>query len=365
VPLALAPVDSGYDFATMVAAPPGDAHRLFVLERGGRVWVRTDGVRGAAPVLDIAAAVGTGGDGLLGIAFHPQFAANRRLFLYYVAGDAQGRLVEYRATPDLAGIEPAPVRTLLTLPFPVGSFHNGGTIGFGPDGKLYAAFGDGGIEQGPPPLAAQDSTTLLGKMVRLDVDAATSGGAPYAVPGDNPFTARAGWRGEIWLLGFRNPFRWSFDPQTRDLWLGDVGEDDWEEIDRVRAGQGLRNLGWPLMEGSHCFGAATCDPGRVLVRPAFDYGHDEGCSVVGGVVYRGSAIPELAGTYLYGDFCGGWVRRLRPAGDAVTRDAGSLVAPLVNGRTDNPVGFGEDAAREVYVVYASGRIYRVVREPRP
>lgn len=362
VPLALAPVDSGYDFATMVAAPPGDTARLFVLERGGRVWLRKDGVRPTAPILDFSAAVGTGVDGLLGIAFHPQYAANRRLFLYYVGADAQGRVVEYHATSDGDGIDAGSARTIITIPYTRGSFHNGGTIGFGPDGKLYLATGDNGDEQpGGPPSTAQDSTNLLGKMLRLDVDAAPAG-APYAVPGDNPFVGRAGWRGEIWLLGMRNPFRWSFDPPTRDLWLGDVGEDEIEEVDRIRDGQRARNLGWPIMEGDRCFdGTTTCDPSASLARPVAAYTHAEGCSVVGGRVYRGQAIPELQGTYFYSDFCSGWIRRLR-ATSAGAEPAGSEIpAPLAGGRTDNAVGFGTDGRGEVYVIYASGRVYRIAR----
>ncbi|HEU4697708.1 MAG TPA: PQQ-dependent sugar dehydrogenase [Gemmatimonadales bacterium] len=357
VPLALAPVDSGYDFATMVAAPPGDTARLFVVERGGRVWLRKHDARPAAPVLDFSPEVGEGVDGLLGIAFHPQYAANRRLFLYVVGADAQGRILEYRATADGDGIEPAPVRTVITIPYTRGSFHNGGTLAFGPDGKLYLATGDNGDEKGAPPLTAQDSTNLLGKMLRLDVDA----GAPYVVPQDNPFAGRAGWRGEIWLLGMRNPFRWSFDAPTKELWLGDVGEDDVEEVDRIRDGQRARNLGWPVMEGDRCMdGSATCDPTAALARPVATYTHAEGCSVVGGVVYRGRAMPELRGTYFYSDFCKGWIRRLRATKTGAEPAGAEIPAPLVAGRNDNAVGFGTDGRGEVYVVYASGRVYRIV-----
>jgi len=356
VPLAWAPVDSGYDFPVLVAAPAGDTGRLFVVERGGRVWLRRDGARRPTPWLDLGALMGPDTDGLLGLAFHPRFAENRRLFVYYVGADAQGRVAEYRATADLDGAEPQAVRTLLTVPYQRGSFTNGGTIAFGPDGRLYVGLGDG--SDGPVIERAQDSTRLEGKMLRLDVDAAAAG-APYAVPGDNPYASRAGWRPEIWLLGLRNPFRWSFDRRTGDLWIGDVGENRWEEVSLVRVGQRRRNLGWPVMEGGHCSGdVAECDPEGLLARPVLEYGHDEGCSVTGGAVYRGAAIPELAGTYFYGDFCGGWVRRLLVERSGVA-SAGPELAPPLPG--DNPVAIAEDGAGELNVVFASGRIYRIVR----
>ncbi|HET8648875.1 MAG TPA: PQQ-dependent sugar dehydrogenase, partial [Gemmatimonadales bacterium] len=216
VALALQPVDSGMNFPLFAVSPPGDTDRMMVLERDGTIWLRKDGVRLPTPFLDLTGITGGGHEyGVLGLAFHPQYASNHRFFVYYVDNDANAQLVEYQAT-DADHASPTPVDTLLSLTFPSDAIHYGGTIGFGRDGYLYIALGDARTG-GSPSSPAQDSTSLFGKMLRLDVDHAR----PYAIPPDNPYVNRAGWRPEIYDLGLRNPYRWSFDRQTGDLYIGD------------------------------------------------------------------------------------------------------------------------------------------------
>jgi glucose/arabinose dehydrogenase len=189
-------------------------------------------------------------------------------------------------------------------------------------------------------------------MLRLDVDQ----GSPYAIPDDNPFAGRAGWRPEIWSLGLRNTWRWSFDRATGEMYLGDVGEHVMEEINREPAGTGGRNYGWPIMEGTACYRPASgCDPGG-LALPIATYTHGPACSLTGGYVYRGDRIPALRGTYFYGDYCGGWVRSFRIVNGQPRAEIDALSSPLIN---DNVVSFGEDAEGEIYVVMASGRVYRI------
>jgi glucose/arabinose dehydrogenase len=192
-------------------------------------------------------------------------------------------------------------------------------------------------------------------MLRLDVD----GAVPYAVPADNPFVGRPDWLGEIWLLGLRNPYRWSFDRETGDLWIGDVGEDSIEELDFIPAAQAGANLGWPYREGTRCFLPATGCPSQGLTAPILEYDHGEGCSVTGGHVYRGNDWPELRGTYVYGDFCRSVVRTTRRSGNSASPPE-EWALPVAN---DNVTGFGEDDRGELYVVLASGRVYRVELAP--
>ena len=354
--LHFAPVDSGLDFPVLATAPPGDPTRLLVVERGGTIHLRKDGVRQPTPFADLTGLTGDAGTGLeygvLGLAFHPQYAANRRFFAYYINPEEDARLVEMRAAASFDQAEPGVVDTLLALDINDYAVHYGGTIAFGPDGKLYVGLGDGETGGTAANTPAQDSTNLRGKMLRLDVDA----GTPYAIPADNPFVGRTTWRGEIWHLGLRNPYRWSFDRLTGDLWLGDVGEDAVEELDFVAANAPGRNFGWPWREGSACFLPATGCPSTGLTAPFLEYGHGEGCSITGGYVYRGGAWPALRGHYLYGDFCRSEVRVVRREASGSPADEGEWPLPVVG---DNVTGFGEDAGGEVYVVLASGRVYRV------
>jgi glucose/arabinose dehydrogenase len=355
--LRLAAFDSGYDFSVFVTAAPGDTSRLIVVERGGRILLRKHGVRLDSAFLNLTALTGLGHEyGVYSLAFHPRYAVNRRLFVYYVDNNGDTRVVEYAADASLDHADPAPTRVILAQSQSATAYLYGGQVGFGPDGMLYIALGDG--DTGGDPLSqAQDSASLIGKLLRVDVDA----GNPYAIPPDNPFVGRAGWRGEIWQRGLRNPWRWSFDGATGDLWIGDVGQSLWEEIDHLPGPvAGGKNFGWPRLEGTHCYQPAIgCDT-IGMVPPALEYPHSPACAVVGGVVYRGAAFPSLGGTYFYGDFCSGWVRSLRLQSGAPVEAYPALASPLIN---DNVVSFGEDAAGEVYVVMASGRIYRVELVP--
>ena len=352
--LVLIPVDSGYDFSVFVTAPPGDPNRLLVVERGGRILLRKNGVRQDSAFLNLSAFTdpSTGEYGVYSIAFHPQYATNRRLFAYYADLNGNSQLAEFQADASFNYADPASWKPILGQVQLSGSVHYGGQIAFGPDGQLYLGLGDGS-EPDVMLLTAQDSTSLLGKILRLDVD----GGTPYAVPPDNPYVGRAGWLGEIWQLGLRNPWRWSFDRGTGDLWIADVGEDLWEELDFLPAPvAGGNNFGWPFREGNHCFYPPVGCDSTGVVGPVLEYPHSPACSVTGGYVYRGRKYPDLRGTYFYGDYCSGFVRAIRLVGGQPVTPYTPLSPPLTN---DNIVSFGEDADGEVYAVMASGRIYRI------
>jgi glucose/arabinose dehydrogenase len=356
--LTLAAIDSGYDFPIQVIAPPGDTSRLMVLERGGRVVLRKHGVRLDSAFVNLTGLTGVPGVareyGVLSIAFHPQYATNRRIFAYLIDTNEDTRLIELTATADFDHASPVPVRTILQFSQPSYAIHYGGTVTFGKDGLLYLATGDGETG-GVPSSPAQDSTSLLGKMLRISVD----GAPPYAIPGGNPFVGRPGWRGEIYHLGLRNPYRWSVDRQTGDLWWGDVGEDSWEEVNFSPAGVGGLNYGWPYREGNDCWIPATGCPSAGLTAPLYAYSHAEGCSVIGGVVYRGSAIPGRKGTYLFGDFCRNTFRSLTRSSTGAPSTVTTWTPAIP---ADNVAGFGEDAEGEVYIAMASGRVYQVVAE---
>jgi len=355
--LRLLPVDSGFDFSLFVTAPPGDPSRVVVVERGGRILLRKNGVRQDSAFLNLMGLTdpATGEYGVYSLAFHPQYATNRRLYVYYADLNGDSQLAEFTADPDFDHADPASLVPILSQPQSPATVLYGGRVGFGPDGKLYLALGDG-HDYGtvPVPTTAQDSTTLLGKMIRIDVDA----GGSYAIPPDNPFVGRAGWRGEIWLLGFRNPWRWSLDRGTGDVWVGDVGEDLHEEIDYLPTAQAAgANLGWPHREGTSCYQPVNGCLTSGLTDPILSYNHNPACAVTGGYVYRGKAFPSLRGTYFFGDYCSGWVRAVRRVGNSLVDAYTPLAAPLIN---DNVVSFGEDADGEVYVVMASGRVYRIL-----
>ncbi len=354
--LLLAPVDSGYDFSVFVATPPGDASRLLVIERGGTIWLRKNGTRLPAPFIDLSALTGAGHEyGVYSMAFHPQYASNRWFYVYYVDNAGNGQLSRFTASAGFDTADPASEMPMITQPQSASAVLYGGRVGFGPDGMLYLAFGDGDNGAGPQS-EAQDSGSFQGKMLRLDVDGTT----PYEVPEDNPYVGRPGWRTEIWQLGFRNPWRWSFDRGTGDLYVGDVGEDATEEVNWLGTPvEGGNNFGWPFMEGSGCYEPATGCETAGLVTPVIEYQHGPGCSVVGGQVYRGSAFPEMRGIYFYSDFCGGWIRSARVEGNEASPAFPELAAPTVGGLTDNTVSLDEGIGGELYVVYASGRIYQL------
>lgn len=328
--------------------------RLFVVEKGGRIRIVRDGAVLPQPFLDIGDRVGSSGfeQGLLGLAFAPDYA--RSGFFYVNDTDPRGDTVveRYRASGDPDRADPTSGEVVLTLDQPFAN-HNGGQLAFGPDGYLWIGTGDGG-SGGDPFGNAQNGQTLLGKMLRLDV----TRGQPYAVPPDNPFVADPGVLDEIWALGLRNPWRYSFDRQTGDLYIGDVGQNAWEEVDFVPADSaGGLNFGWNIMEGRHCFLSQGCDAGG-LVLPVAEYSLSGAhCSVIGGHVYRGQAFPQMQGVYLFADFCSGFLWSL-------TRPAGGGWAMTELARTGlNPASLGEDEEGEVYLVDMSGGgLYRLVPE---
>jgi glucose/arabinose dehydrogenase len=351
--LVLREVATGLDFPLFLTAPPGDGTRLFVVEKTGRIRVIKNGTLLPQPFLDLSGRVSGGSEqGLLGLAFHPQYAANGRFVVNYTnsAGDTRVSVFRVSSNPDVA--DPASEQVILPVAQPYAN-HNGGMVVFGPDGKLYIGLGDGG-SGGDPQGNGQNKGVLLGKILRVDV----SGTGVLSVPADNPFVSQNGARPEIWSYGLRNPWRFSFDRQTGDLYIGDVGQNAREEIDvgttAVQAGRGL-NFGWNTMEGLACYNPGSGCNRAGLTLPILDYDHSQGCSVTGGYVYRGRAIPSASGTYFYADYCNGWVRSFRYQGGAVTesRDWASL---RPNGQITS---FGEDAEGELYLMISSGKVFRI------
>jgi uncharacterized repeat protein (TIGR03806 family) len=327
---------ASYSNPLLVLQAPSDA-RFFVVEKGGTVRIA-----GGGTFLDISARTNSAPAeaGLLGMAFHPNWQTNHQAFLSYTAFSAaspanlRSTISRFTSRDGGATLDPASEQVLLTLEQPYEN-HNGGNIVFGPDGFLYIGFGDGG-SGGDPQNRAQNTSVLFGKILRIDVDS----GSPYASPPDNPF-AGGGGAPEIWAYGLRNPWRFSFDRGTGDLWAGDVGQNLYEEIDRIVRGG---NYGWNKKEGFHCYNATSC-PGP-YIDPVAEYDHSQGISVTGGYVYRGSAILNLVGRYVYGDFGSGTIWALNP--------------PEVIGHGDSISSFGQDAAGELYVVSLSGAVNQIV-----
>ncbi len=318
--------------------------RLFVVGQSGAILVIQDGALLPEPFLDVSGlvspdALGSGYSerGLLGLAFHPAYAKNGRFFINYTDVNGDTAIAEYTVSADDPNrADPASARVILQVAQPFAN-HNGGQLAFGPDGYLYIGLGDGG-SGGDPQGNGQNRFALLGKILRIDVDSAE----PYAVPPDNPFADGANSAPEIWALGLRNPWRFSFDRATGDLYIGDVGQGDWEEISFQPAGSpGGINFGWNAMEGNHSFGGgATPD----MVPPIVEYSHNDGCSVTGGYVYRGEAIPDLQGVYLYGDWCSGIVW------GAYRDEAGAWQTVELMGTFRHITSFGEDEAGELYLL---------------
>ena len=345
-------VVSGLSQPLDLQSVPEDPERLYVVEQGGRIRVVRNGQLQPAPFLDISVQLSSGGErGLLGLAFHPQFATNRRFFVNYTRRASGATVIaEFRAaSADEA--DAGSERQFLLVPQPFAN-HNGGGVVFGDDGFLYVALGDGG--SGGDPLGnGQSLDTFLGKILRIDVDA----GAPYAVPFDNPFVSTPGALPEIWAYGLRNPFRIAFHRATGDLYIGDVGQGSFEEIDIGLASRGGgENYGWNVTEGFACYSPASGCDATGLTPPVLAYSHAEGCSVTGGVVYAGCRMPDLVGTYFYGDFCTAFVRSFRLVGGeaAEHRDWTSGL-----GGIDQITSFGTDAGGEVYVVDRDGEVYRL------
>ncbi|HEY0153239.1 MAG TPA: PQQ-dependent sugar dehydrogenase [Longimicrobium sp.] len=346
--LRLQEVASGLASPVFLTSPADDA-RLFVVEQAGRIRIVENGAVLATPFLDIADRVGSGGErGMLSMAFHPRYAQNGFFYVYYTDRTGDIRVERFRVSADRARADAATARNIITIPHRDASNHNGGLVAFGPDGRLYLATGDGG-GGGDPQRNGQSTASLLGKMLRLDVDAAE----PYAIPAGNPF-ASGGGRPEIWAIGLRNPWRFAWDREAGTLFVADVGQSAWEEVNVVAASAAGLNYGWNVMEGAHCYpSGSTCDTaGKVL--PALEYGHGDGCSITGGYVYRGSAMAALRGTYFYSDFCRGWLRSFRMSNGAVTDRRDWAV-----GSIGNVTSFGEDAQGELYLL-AGGRVLRIV-----
>jgi glucose/arabinose dehydrogenase len=345
-------IATGLSGPVHLTSPPDD-DRLFVVEQPGRIRIIRDGTLLATPFLDITAKVGSGGErGLLGLAFHPHFATNGFFYVDYTDRDGDTRVERYAVSSDPARADATSAKLILAVDQPF-SNHNGGLVAFGPDGMLYIGLGDGG-GGGDPHDNGQNRATLLGSLLRIDVDR----GDPYAIPADNPFRSIAGARAEIWAWGLRNPWRFSFDRTAGRLFIADVGQNAWEEVNAVDAATGGLNYGWNVMEAAHCYpGGTGCDRSG-LVLPILEYSHGDGCSITGGHVYRGAAIPSIQGHYFYADYCRGWVRSFRLSGDQVVD------------RTEWPFGeigqvlsFGEDATGELYVLASSGgagSVYRLV-----
>jgi glucose/arabinose dehydrogenase len=317
-----------------VATPPGQPRKLYVVEQYGRIRLAVDGKLRAKPFLDIRRLVSTHNEqGLLSVAFHPAFAKNRRFYVDYTDLKGNTNVVEYRANKDGTAAIPTTARRVLFVAQP-GPEHNGGQLVFGPDGKLYVSFGDGECCDDPK-ARAQDMATLLGKLVRLD----PAGGAPQIV-----------------ALGLRNPWRVSFDRATGDLYVADVGAGRWEEVDYLARGEvgELVNFGWDVYEGLEVKEDKPRNPQGRLVWPVHVYGHEPQCSITGGFVYRGAAVPELRGRYFFGDYCSGEVWSLRVEdGKAADVRREPFTVPALS-------SFGEDARGELYAASVRGRVYKLV-----
>ena len=343
----------GLESPVYLTAPKNDP-RLFIVEQPGRIRIVKDGALLATPFLDITARVVSGGErGLLSLAFDPAYATNGRFYVYYTGalGDIFVDRFTVSGNPDVANTASDPV---LTIQHRENSNHNGGLLLFGPDGMLYAGTGDGG-GAGDVPNNAQNIDVLLGKILRLNV--AT---LPYTIPAGNPFSGQPG-ADEIWAYGLRNPWRFAFDvppdgtpPQ---LYIADVGQNAREEVDVTDASAAGRNYGWHTMEGTQCYNPSSGCNQAGLTLPVLDYDHSQGCSITGGFVYRGAAIPEIRGVYFYSDYCSGFLRSFRLSGGAAADQRDWAFTNI-----GNVTSFGVDAAGELYMLSSSGRVYHVVKQ---
>lgn len=350
-------VASGFENPLFVTtAGDGDeAERLFVVEQGGTIRIIEDGAVIETPFLDITERVNSDGSeqGLLGLAFVPDYAESGFFYVYYT--DLDGNVVASRFSvtddPNLADVESESILLQQEKPF---ANHNGGGIVFGPDGYLYIGIGDGG-GGGDPDGNAQNLTTWLGKILRIDVDPMNvEAGETYAIPEDNYFVGQEDALPEIWAFGLRNPWRFSFDRETGDLWIGDVGQGEIEEIDFLPANQQATNLGWNVLEGTTCFDTPDCDSSQYTA-PVLEYTHDEeGCSVTGGYVYRGEEIPDLLGAYIFADYCSGYLW-----GGGQNEDGSwTKSEPIETGLSIS--SFGEDTNGELYLTdLAGGAVYQL------
>ena len=324
--------------------------RLFVVQQPGQIVIIENGAIANFPFLDISDRVNDQGNeqGLLGLAFHPDYQTNGRFFVNYTDFSGATVISEFQVTADPAVADPTSERQILTVAQPYRN-HNGGGVVFGPEGYLYIGMGDGG-SQNDPENHAQNLQSLLGKILRIDIDQ----GEPYGIPADNPFVGNDAARNEIWSLGWRNPWRFSFDPLNGDMFIGDVGQNVWEEISYQPAGVGGLNYGWRIFEGSSCYLDDCSTPD--LIPPIGEYNHSGGnCSITGGFIYRGAQQPALYGNYIFSDFCSGQLWRLYQHTNGTWNQA-------IVGRIDTQVSsFGVDRAGEIYVMGLGGDLYRVVQ----
>ncbi len=353
----LTPFESGFELPVYLANAGDGSGRIFVVEKAGRIKVIKDGKTLEEPFLDIVHKVRSKESerGLLSVAFHPRYEENGRFFVNYTDLEGDTIISEFHGGKDPDRAVSAGERIILKIRQPA-SNHNGGQLQFGPDGYLYIGTGDGG-SGGDPWGNAQKLSVLLGKMLRIDVDA----GIPYGIPADNPFKAVSGARPEIWAYGLRNPWRFSFDSETGDMYIADVGEGKWEEVDfQPAGGRGGQNYGWNLLEGSHKFKLPDGYDTSRLTFPVVEYSRgDLGCSVTGGYAYRGKSSPVLNGTYFFSDYCTGRLWGLRKMSDDSWEWAEFLDTDL------SVSSFGEDEAGELYIIdFGKGDIYRIAEAPR-
>lgn len=337
------------DVVTDIQQPRGDG-RLFVLERVGRIRVIEGGALLAEPFLDISGRVASGGErGLLGLAFPPDYASKQYFYVNYTDRQGDTTIARYRVTQSPNRADPASEAVLLKIRQPF-SNHNGGQIRFGPDGFLYIGMGDGG-SGGDPQNNAQNPRSLLGKLLRYDSESDLS---QLRIPADNPFANNPLYEPAVWAFGLRNPWRFSFDRESGDQWIADVGQNRAEEVNFQPAGRGGQNYGWNPTEGLQCF-LSGCNLAAYTL-PVIEYGRSEGCSITGGFVYRGTAVPELRGQYIYGDYCTGSIWGLRREGDR-------WVNQQLLRTTEGVSTFGEDSSGEVYVGTGLGSVYRLAAPP--
>ena len=350
VVLGVQEVAAGLSDPLYLTSPATDS-RLFVVEQRGRIRILKNGQLLATPFLDITSRVSSGGErGLLSVAFHPSYATNGFFYVNFtdLAGNTRVERFSVSSNADIANAGSSKLILTVAQPF---ANHNGGLNLFGPDGMLYIGLGDGG-SAGDPQGNGQSLATLLGKILRIDVDR----GDPYAIPPNNPFVGRSDARGEIWAYGLRNPWRFAFDRIGGLLYVADVGQNRFEEVDVVPSTTGGINYGWNIMEGASCFVTTPCNQ-TSLELPALVYDHSNGaCSITGGYAYRGNVITDLIGTYLYSDYCAGFLKSFRYQSGIATEQRTHDV-----GNIGSITSFGQDAAGELYLTSSNGSVYRIVR----
>lgn len=348
---------TGLDFPLAVVEPPDETQRLFIVEQPGRIQIAREGELLPQPFLDISEKVTYRGErGLLGLAFHPDYAQNGYLYINYIDGEGNTVIARMQVSQNNPNkVEPGTETVLMKVDQPYAN-HNGGHLVFGPDGYLYLSLGDGG-SAGDPQGNGQSLDTLLGKILRVDID----NGEGYAIPRDNPF-AQGGGEPEIWYYGLRNPWRIAFDPHTADMYIADVGQNRWEELNFVPADSTApKNFGWNFYEGNHPYRDDISGEIPDLVMPVFEYSHSEGCSITGGEVYRGDTLVAWHGVYLFGDYCEGKVwGLLMPQGEDPPGE--DWMVELLFDEASLISAFGQDSLGNLYLVDHRGALYRLVEE---